>query len=142
MFSHKAFLKIGDTSAADFMSLVKGGYEISNCEFSFQQGFDDTGKVSTKVYGGTIVLTLPMLPPSNIIEWGLNSRNYNDGIIVTLDDENIPQEKILFTNAACVNMSIDYTQQGETYSFTKLVIHAETLVVGNSGLTFDNEWVK
>lgn len=141
MFSHKAFLKIGDTSATDFMSLVKGGYEISNCEFSFQQGFDDTGKASTKVHGGTIALTLPMLPPNVLIEWGLNSRKYNDGVIVTLNDENIPQEKILFTNAACVSLGIDYTQQGETYSFTKLVIHAETIVL-EGDLTFDNEWIK
>ncbi|GHT41224.1 hypothetical protein FACS189437_07840 [Bacteroidia bacterium] len=141
MFAHKTYLKIGDFTGTDFLSLIKGGYELANFEFSFQQGVDDTGKVSTEVYGGTLSLTLPMLPPKAIIEWALNSRKYNKGVVVILDDQNIPQEKILFDNAACISMGIDYTQKGESYISTNLILQAEQLIFGN-GLDFDNFWVK
>ena len=142
MFSHKTYLKLGDSSGTDFLSLIKSGYELMNCQYSFQQGVDDTGKASTEVFGGTLSLTLPMLPPNVIVEWALDSRKYKDGVIVVLDEHNIPMEKILFKNAACINLSIDYTQKGESYTFTKIVLQAEKLMVGNGGLDFDNYWTK
>ncbi len=61
MFGHRSFLVLGG-GAADILSLIKGGYEISKCNFSFQQGVDQKGRVSTRVYGGTIHLVLPQLP--------------------------------------------------------------------------------
>lgn len=112
-----------------------------SCEFSFQQGLDDTGKASTEVFGGTLSLALPTLPPKPIIEWALNSRKYNKGVIVMLDEHNIPQEKIMFDNAACISMSIDYTQKGEAYIITSIVIQAENLILGN-GIEFTNHWIK
>ncbi|GHV52096.1 hypothetical protein FACS1894181_14890 [Bacteroidia bacterium] len=54
---------------------------------------------------------------------------------------NIPVEKILFKNAACMNLDIDYTQVGDSYVATKLEIQAEQLIVGN-GINFTNEWTK
>jgi hypothetical protein len=141
MFAHKTYLKIGDFTGTDFMSLVKSGYELANFEFSFSQGTDDTGKASTEVFGGTLSMTLPMLPPNVIIEWALDSRKYKKGVIVVLDDHNVPQEKIMFENAACISMGIDYTQTGESYIFTRLKLQAERLIFGN-GLDFDNFWTK
>lgn len=139
MFGHRSFLVLGG-GAADILSLIKGGYEILNCNFSFEQGVDDKGKATTKVYGGSISITLPIVPPPSIIEWGLNSRKYQDGAIVVLDNENISLERILFKNAACTGLDIEYSQQGETYTLTKIEIEAEILIVGN-GIDFDNEWV-
>lgn len=141
MFSHKSYLKLGDFSGTDFLSLIKNGYEITDCEFSFQQGYDDTGKPSTEVYGGTLSLSLPMLPPNDIIDWALDSHKYKKGVIVVLDEHNVPQEKIMFENAACINLNIDYTQKGESYIVSNIVIHSERLVFGN-GMDFDNNWIK
>ncbi len=138
MFSHRSFLMLGD-GAADILSLIKGGYEILDCHFSFEQGIDERGKATTRVHGGTIQVTLSQLPPQQIIEWGLQSRKYHDGVIVVLDAENIPLEKILFQNAACINMDLNYTQKGDGYAVTKLTIQAETIIVG-SGIDFMNEW--
>jgi hypothetical protein len=123
------------------MSLAKSGYELADFEFSFQQGTDDTGKASTEVFGGTLSMTLPMLPPNVIIEWALDSRKYKKGIIVVLDDHDVPQEKIMFENAACIGMGINYTQKGEAYIMTDLTLQAERLILGN-GLDFDNFWTK
>jgi len=138
MFGHRSFLVIGGGSA-DLLSLIKGGYEILDCHFSFEQGIDNSGKAATGVHGGTIYVTLSQLPPEPIIEWALQSRKYNDGMIVILDAENTPLEKILFQNAACIRFELDYTQKGEGYSATKLIIQAEIVTVGD-GIEFMNEW--
>lgn len=141
MFSHKTYLKTGDFNGTDFLSLTKSGYELSSCDFSFQQGIDDTGRASTDVYGGTLSLTLPMLPPNEIIEWAINSRKYKKGVVVVLDEHNVPMEKIYFENAACISMNLDYMQSGTAYTFTKIIIRAEKLLFGN-GLDFESNWVQ
>lgn len=138
MFGHRSFLVLGG-DAADIVSLISGGHEILNCNFSFQQGIDNKGKATTKVYGGTINVTLSQLPPQEIIEWALNSRKYQPGVIVMLNADNMPVEKILFEDAACIEMNINYTQSGDSYTATQLVIQAKKLIVGN-GIDFDNEW--
>lgn len=141
MFGHRTFLMIGDTSAADIISLIKGGPEVIDCNFDFHQNVDNKGKATTRTQSGTLNLTISQLPPQNIIEWALNSRKYTDGVVVVLDAENIPLEKIFFKNATCVNMEINYTQKGESYASTKLIIQAERLTVGD-GINFDNEWIQ
>ncbi|HCO66305.1 MAG TPA: type VI secretion system needle protein Hcp [Dysgonomonas sp.] len=138
MFGHRSFLVLGG-DAADILSLVKGGLEILDCNFSFQQGIDQRGKATTKVYGGNIEIILSQLPPQEIIEWGMESRKYKNGIVVMLDSENLPVEKVLFENAACINFEVNYTQKGKSYATTRLDIRAEKLVVAD-GVDFDNEW--
>ena len=139
MFGHRSFLVLGGGGAVNVMSLIKGGYEISNCRFSFEQGIDDKGKASTRVYFGVIHLTLSQLPPNEIIEWALNSRKYHDGAIVVLNEENIPIEKVIFQHTACINLKINYVEQGDSYVITEIAIQAEKIIVGN-GIDFDNEW--
>jgi hypothetical protein len=138
MFGHRSFLVIGG-GGADIMSLISEGYEILDCNFAFEQGIDERGKATTRVHGGTIQVTLSQLPPMPIIEWALQSRKYNEGMIVILDAENIPLEKVLFQNAACVGFDLNYSRKGESYAATKLTLRAETVIVGN-GIDFTNEW--
>ena len=138
MYGNRSFLVIGG-GAADILSLIGGGYEILDCHFSFEQGIDERGKATTRVHGGAIQVTLSQLPPTPVIEWALQSKKYNDGMIVLLDAENIPAEKILFQKTACVGMDLDYTQKGDSYATTKLTLRAETIIVGN-GIDFTNEW--
>ena len=141
MFGHKSYLKLGDFTGTDFLSLEKNGYELTNFEFTFQQGVDEKCKAETKVFGGSLAVTIPTLPSNEIIDWGLDSCKYKKGVVVILDDENIPQEKILFENAACVDFGIEYTLKGEAYISTNLIIQAEQLQLDN-GIYFDNSWVK
>jgi hypothetical protein len=85
-------------------------------------------------------ITLSQLPSKEIIEWVLNSRKYHDGVIVTLNAENVPVEKVIFQKAACINFKINYVEQGGGYTVTEIVIQAEKLIVGD-GIEFDNEWI-
>ena len=141
MFGNRSFLILGSAEGSNILDLMKGGFEIMDCSFSFNQGIDNKGKASTDVRGGIISLLLSQLPPKEIIEWGLNPRRYLDGSIVLLDGENLPIEKIIFTNTACVGMSISYAQGGSSYACTRLIIHAEKIQVGNN-VDFENKWTK
>lgn len=138
MFGHRSFLVLGG-GAADIVSLVKGGLEVLSYNFAFKQGFDQKGKATTRVHAGTINLTLPQLPPQNIIQWGLQSRKYEDGMIILLDGENMPVEKVIFQNAACISLEVNYTESDDSYASTKLVITAESIIVGD-GIDFLNDW--
>jgi hypothetical protein len=139
MFGHRSFLKIGDTSASNILSLISGGYEILDCNYSFNQGVDNKGRATTRVYGGIINVTISQLPPDPIIEWALQPRKYLDGIIALVNAENVPLEKLIFKQAACVDMEVNFTQTGSSYMSTKLIIQTQKLVVGD-GIDFDNEW--
>ena len=141
MFSHKTYLKLGEFQGTDIMSLLRDDYEVANCEFSFQQGVDDQGKPSTRVFGGTISLIIPMIPSNEIIDWALNSYRYKDGTIIILDADNVPVNKIFFKRATCINMTFAYSQKGKSYSTTNIVLQAEELKFG-SGAEFSNNWTK
>lgn len=141
MFGCRSFLILGDGSPADIMSLINGGFEILDCNYSFNQGVSSKGKTTTKVHLKTMSITLSQLPAQPIIEWGMQPRKYLSGMIVVLDAENIPLEKIFFKEAACVDMEIDYTQTGKSYICTKLLIQVGKLIVGD-GIDFENEWTK
>ena len=139
MYGNRSFLILGSDSAMDLVSLIKEGYEISRCNFEFQQGTDKKGKISTRVFAGTVSIVLNQLPPQPIVEWAMQPRKYNDGVIVLVDAENIPLEKIFFKNAACIGFNMDFVQQDESYSTTSITIHAQKMIVGD-GTDFDSEW--
>jgi hypothetical protein len=139
MYGHRTFLMIRG-GAADLKSLIEGGYEIAHCRFSFEQGVNDKGKATTRVHSGTLQITISQLPHDDLIEWALNPRKYTNGVIVLLDAENMPVEKVLFENATCIDFGIEYILKGESYVATKFVIQAEKLIVADD-IEFDNKWI-
>ena len=98
------------------------------------------GKATTRVYGGTMNVKLSQLPRENMIEWALNSRKYSDGVIVILDANDMPVEKVFFKNAACILFELDYTLKGDSYICTNLIVQSEKMIVGE-GIEFENEWI-
>lgn len=138
MFGHKSFLKIGLLSDASIVGLYKESYELESCSYGFSQGVNSDGKAQTEVRGGLMNVTIPGTPPMDIIRWALDSRKYNDGVIVICDSDNMPMEKINFKDAACISMEITYSQKGKSYSATKLALQARKMSVGNTDL--NNRW--
>lgn len=140
--SYTSFLQIGVIGGINLDHLLKNGYELSTCEYSFQQGIDQKGKVSTEVFGGTISAVLPSLPSNQIIEWSLNSYLRHNGAIIVLDAFSMPSEKILFENAACIGFGFEFNAIGNSYPSTSLTIQAERIIVGMKGVDFNNFWTK
>lgn len=138
MFGHKSFLRIGTLSDSSILGLYKDSYELESCSFSFSQGVDTNGSPQTEVRGGTLYLTYSGLPQEDMLRWMLNSTNYENGVIVTCDDNNEPLEKIHFEQAACVGLEIEYIQKGKAYLQTKITLQARKIKVGETIL--ENRW--
>jgi len=114
MFGHKSFLRIGALGDSSISGLYKDSYELENCHFSFNQGTNTDGKPQTDVRGGTLYLTYAGLPQDDMLRWILNPKKYEDGAIVICDDSDEPLEKILFEQAACTGLNIEYTHRHPT----------------------------
>jgi hypothetical protein len=138
MFGHKSFLKIGPLDDASIVGLYKESYELESCSYVFSQEANVDGKAQTEVRGGTISVTIPGVPPMDIIQWSLDSRKYNEGVVVICDSDNMPLEKVNFKDAACISMEIVYSQQGKGYTATKLTLQARKISVGDTDL--NNRW--
>jgi len=138
MFGHKSFLKIGELSDVSITGLYKESYELDYCSYSFSQGINVDGKAQTEVHGGTINISISGIPPNDIIQWSLDSSKYNSGLIVICDDNDMPLEKIKFTDAACIGMEVAYIQTGKGYIVTKLMLQTRQLTIGHT--TLDNRW--
>ena len=138
MFGHKSFLRIGALSDSSISGLYKDSYELESCSYSFSQGIDLNGKPQTDVHGGTIFLTYAGLPQEDMLRWMLGSVQYEDGAIVICDDNDEPLEKILFEQAACVGLEIEYTQKGKSYIHTTITLQARKIKVGGTAL--ENRW--
>jgi len=139
MFGNKSFLHLGPLEDSSVMGLYRFSYELDSCSFGFSQGVNIDGKAQTSVYGGTIHITYPGIPPMDIIQWALDSRKYNDGAIVICDYNDAPLEKILLEKTACVGMEICYSQKGTGYIHTKLTLQARKISMGRSQV--ENRWV-
>ena len=84
-------------------------------------------------------MTIPGLPPNDVIRWALDSRKYYDGTIVICDDNDMPLEKIQFETASCIGMEIDHTRDGKVFVVTKIVLQVNKMTVG--AITLDNRWI-
>lgn len=138
MFGHKSFLRIGALNDSSISGLYKDSYELDSCNFGFMQQIDSNGKPQTEVHGGIISLTYAGLPQQDLLRWALGSTKYEDGAIVTCNDNDEPLEKVFFEQAACVGLEIDYTQQGKSYIKTKITLQARKIKVGET--TLENRW--
>lgn len=103
-----------------------------------EQPTDLKGKVQGEVRGGTLQLTIDSIPSNEIIEWMLNPRRYREGVITTLGEDNASIMRIFFKKVACITMEIKYTDSGEGFIKTELVLKAQSLVVGEH--TIENKW--
>lgn len=139
MFGHKSFLRLGALEDASIQGLYKSSYELDNCSYGFSQGVNSDGKAQTEVRGGSITVTIPGIPSDEIIQWAIDSRKYHDGMIVICDDNDMPLEKIRFTDAACIGMDIGYSHKGKGYIATNLVLQTRALSVGDTEL--NNRWI-
>ncbi|MGL4227603.1 MAG: type VI secretion system tube protein TssD [Tannerellaceae bacterium] len=138
MFGHKSFLRIGVLNDSSISGLYKESYELESCSYGFSQGTDTNGKPQTEVRGGTISVIYGGLPQDDMLRWMLGSRKYEDGAIVVCNDNNEPLEKIIFEQAACVGLEVDYTQQGKNYIQTKITLQARKITIGDT--TLENRW--
>lgn len=140
MFGHKCFLRIGQLDDSSISGLYRDSYELLSCSYAFSQGTDRNGKPQTDVKGGTIDVIYPNVPPAEFMRWMLKSGKLENGAIVICDANDMPLQKILFEEGACVALDVDYSQQGSSFTSTAMTIQVNKIKIGEVQL--ENRWVK
>ncbi len=140
MFGHKCFLRLGQLNDSSISGLYRDSYELLSCNYSFAQGTDQNGKPQTDVKGGTIDVVYPNVPPTEFMIWMLKSGKLENGAIVICDANDVPLQKILFEDGACVALNVDYSQQGASFTSTSITIQVNKIKIGEVQL--ENRWVK
>lgn len=102
MFSYSSFLLLGTLAqeGINIPFLTKNGYELSECNYSFNRAVDQKGEVQTKAHGGILTLCITGVPTDEIIEWAMSPRIYKDGAIVFHSQEGGVAEKLKFLRLA------------------------------------------
>ncbi len=129
MFGYQVILEVGGEK-----------YDLVDTEFAFMQAADDTGKPQGEVYSGAITMTYPNLPTNGLINWMMNARKYEDGVITTYGEDGTPMQKLEFKQATCVSMKINYQEAGSTYASCQFMIVANKINIGD--VVVDNEWTR
>ncbi|MBR5373337.1 MAG: type VI secretion system needle protein Hcp [Paludibacteraceae bacterium] len=127
MFGYQVILEVGGKK-----------YDLEQTDFSFSQATDETGKPQGEVYSGMITMTYPSLPTNELINWMMNARKYEDGVITTYGEDGTPMQKLEFKQATCVSMKIDYQETGSSYCNCEFMIVANKINVGDAAV--DNDW--
>jgi hypothetical protein len=123
------YLILGDDCPDDLQSFAERGYKVAEYNFSIGKDVDATGKVveGTEVKTSLSVV-LPQVPDNNIIEWEVNPEKRYNGAVIALDENDAPVEKILFKDAACQKMRINFSRERGTCC-TELAIGSENIDV-------------
>lgn len=141
MFSHNSYLLLGELAQVgiNIPFLIKNGYELMKCNYSFHKDVDVKGQVQTRARGGVVDMTISGVPTDELIEWSLNPRRYKDGAIVFCDDTGLVLEKITFTHAACVSMCLNFIATGKSYTSVDLILNMASMSIGTT--TYNSEWI-
>lgn len=139
MFGYKWFLRMGELVDASILGLIQDANELIHCSFSFYQGIDYRGQAQTSVRAGDIVLTYDGLPTREIIEWAMTSTMLYNGALVLCDANGTPIDKVFFEDGACVGMSVNYINDGNSSIITQLSLQVRKIITGKETLT--QRWV-
>lgn len=125
----KAVLKIGSKE-----------YDVMSCSYSFSRDVDGKGKPSSKVYGGTISLTIESTEETAILEAMVNNKHkpFDGTVTYFKTDEDAKMKEMSFTKGYVTSFSEGFNSYGGESTTTNFVISAEKIKIGSG--EHDNEW--
>ena len=135
MTGNRWFLRLGELHDGSIAGLITSGFELMNCSYSFYQMVDDRGKSQTNVRIAGLDLVYDGLPSNEVIDWGVSSRRYYSGVLVLVDANDMPQEKIFFEDGACIQFRISYISDGNSYVSTTLRISPRVVKIDGDVLS-------
>lgn len=111
-------------------------YLLYDCNYSFTQAVDITGRPCDRPRGGIIHFTMASLPDKNLFfyKWMRDNETIHDGEIIfpINHDGGIAEKRMTFKNAYCIGLEEHY-EKGEDNAMTmQLTITAESIIFGNN----------
>ncbi len=108
------------------------GIAVIACNYSLSQSIDDKGRVSSKVYGGTVFLQVDSSGEDDsrsLWEWMVDPDGKKATAKITFKnvDEEQTQKELELTDVYCVQYSESFTEQGSTPMTTSLTLTAKEI---------------
>lgn len=108
------------------------GIAVIACNYSLSQSIDDKGRVSSKVYGGTVFLQVDSSgedDSKSLWEWMVDPDGKKATAKITFKnvDEEQTQKELELTDVYCVQYSESFTEQGSTPMTTSLTLTAKEI---------------
>ncbi|GHB52126.1 type VI secretion system tube protein TssD [Persicitalea jodogahamensis] len=108
------------------------GIAVIACNYSLSQSIDDKGRVSSKVYGGTVFLQVDSSgedDSKSLWEWMVDPDGKKATAKITFKnvDEEQTQKELELSDVYCVQYSESFTEQGSTPMTTSLTLTAKEI---------------
>jgi Hemolysin coregulated protein Hcp (TssD) len=119
------------------------GLPIISCSYSLSQSIDDKGRVSSKVYGGTVFVQVDSSDEAHakeLWEWMIDAdgKKPTAKIIFKNIDSGQNQKQLEMTDVYCVQYSENFTESGSSSMTTSLTLSAREMKLHGKGHT--NRW--
>lgn len=116
------------------------------CEYTFTQAVDDTGKPTSRPHGGIITIVIPSTNDDDMFfyNWMFHKSEVKAGILrfrLYSNENKISYKTISFANAYCIELKDYFNDHDAKLMYTTIKISAQVIRVGaaNSS-TFLNAW--
>ncbi|WP_128548706.1 type VI secretion system tube protein TssD [Larkinella soli] len=112
---------------------------VSSCNYSLSQSIDDQGRVSSRIYGGTVFVQIDSSDNSKLWEWMIDQDGKKDCSIefVNIDSESV-LKKLEMKDAYCVQYSESFADSGSHPMSTSLTLSAREIQL--DGKPHRNRW--
>lgn len=129
-------------------SLKIGGrtYGVVECEYTFDQKIDETGKPTSRPKGGEITIVIPSTNDDDMFfyNWMFHKSELKAGILrfcLYSNDNKRSYKTISFANAYCIYLRDYFNDHDEKLMYTTIKISAQIIRVGGANsATFTNAW--
>ncbi len=116
------------------------GMSVISCNYSLSQSIDDKGRVSSKVYGGTVFVQVDSSDNSALWEWMIDpdGKKSTASIEFMNVDQGATQKKLEMTDVYCVQYSESFSETGSMPMTTSLTLSAREIKL--DGKPHTNRW--
>lgn len=125
---YKSKIELGKLDPeGNFVSFKDPWIEMDVCSYSLFRSMDIFGKIQTDLKGGNISFILSRIPPQTILGWAISENKFFSGIIHIEDLHDQPRDRIQFEDAACINLKLNYIQEGGSYFTSEVTLQSENI---------------
>ncbi len=123
------------------LELDGNNYRILSCSYHLDRDFDQFGKPSSEIRGGTITVTIETTGVNTFSAWMMSSRLRKSGRIIFDDPiEDAELKAIEFEEAYMVFYEESFASQGQGSMSETFKISAKKLTISDA--SHENDWYK
>lgn len=116
-------------------------FKVLHCNYSLRQEFDETGRPSTTVRGGTITVTIDSSESADFFTWMADPYKMKNGKVIFYkrDEKDAVLKELAFEDGYLVEYQENFDHKGDNPTTETFKISAKKITMGDG--EHANEWV-